>query len=61
VKGTGVRANSILPSIIDTEENRKAMPTADFSKWPKPQDIARVILFLCGDDARLIHGAAIHV
>ncbi|MGB6944827.1 MAG: SDR family NAD(P)-dependent oxidoreductase [Bryobacteraceae bacterium] len=61
LKGTGVRANSILPSIIDTEANRKAMPNADFSKWPKPQDIARVILFLCGDDAKLIHGASIHV
>jgi NAD(P)-dependent dehydrogenase (short-subunit alcohol dehydrogenase family) len=57
--GTGVRANSILPSIIDTEANRKAMPDADFSKWPKPQEIARVILFLCSDDARLIHGASI--
>jgi NAD(P)-dependent dehydrogenase (short-subunit alcohol dehydrogenase family) len=61
LKGTGVRANSILPSIIDTEANRKAMPDADFSKWPKPQDIARVILFLCSDDAKAIHGAAIPV
>jgi NAD(P)-dependent dehydrogenase (short-subunit alcohol dehydrogenase family) len=59
--GSGVRANSILPSIIDTEANRKAMPGADFAKWPKPEDIARVILFLCGDDARVIHGAAIPV
>jgi NAD(P)-dependent dehydrogenase (short-subunit alcohol dehydrogenase family) len=59
--GTGVRANSILPSIIDTEANRRAMPKADFSKWPKPEEIARVILFLCGDGARLIHGAAIPV
>ncbi len=46
LKGTAVRANSILPSLIDTEVNRKAMPKADFSKWPKPEDIARVILFL---------------
>ena len=61
VKGTGVRVNSILPSIIDTEANRKAMPKADFAKWPKPEDIARVILFLCSDDARVIHGAAIPV
>lgn len=60
-KGTGVRVNSILPSIIDTEANRKAMPDADFAKWPKPEDIAKVILFLCSDDARLIHGAAIPV
>ena len=61
LKGTGVRVNSILPSIIDTPANRNAMPNADFSKWPKPEDIARVILFLCSDDARLIHGAAIPV
>ena len=59
--GTNVRANSVLPSIIDTEANRRAMPKADFSKWPKPEEIARVILFLCGDDARLIRGAAIPV
>jgi len=53
LKGSGVRVNTILPSIIDTAANRKAMPAADFSKWPKPEDIARVILFLCSDDARL--------
>lgn len=61
LRGSGVRVNSVLPSIIDTEANRKAMPGADFSKWPKPEDIARVILFLSSDDARLIHGAAIPV
>jgi NAD(P)-dependent dehydrogenase (short-subunit alcohol dehydrogenase family) len=61
LKNTGVRVNSILPSIIDTEANRKAMPTADFAQWPKPEDIARVILFLCSDDAHLIHGAAVPV
>ncbi len=61
LRGTGVRVNSILPSVIDTEANRSAMPNADFSKWPKPEEIARVILFLCSDDARVIHGAAIPV
>jgi NAD(P)-dependent dehydrogenase (short-subunit alcohol dehydrogenase family) len=59
--GTGVRVNSILPSIIDTKTNRSAMPDADFNKWPKPEDISRVILFLCSDDATVIHGAAIPV
>jgi NAD(P)-dependent dehydrogenase (short-subunit alcohol dehydrogenase family) len=61
VKGTGVRVNSILPSIIDTEVNRRAMPKADFAKWPKPEDIARVILFLCSDEAKVIHGAEVPV
>lgn len=61
LKGTGVRANSVLPGVIDTEANRRAMPTADFSKWPTPEAIARVILFLCGEEAGLISGAAIPV
>ena len=61
LKGSGVRVNSVLPSIIDTEPNRKAMPDADFSKWPKPEEIARVILFLCSDDAKVVHGAAVPV
>lgn len=61
VKGTGVRVNTILPSIIDTEANRKAMPGADYAKWPKPEDIARVVLFLCSNEALVIHGAAIPV
>jgi len=61
LKGTGVRVNSILPSIIDTVANRKDMPNADFATWPKPEDIARVILFLSSDAAKVIHGAAIPV
>lgn len=61
VKGTGVRVNSILPSIIDTPVNRKAMPNADYSSWPKPEEIAQVILFLCSDNAAVVHGAAVPV
>jgi NAD(P)-dependent dehydrogenase (short-subunit alcohol dehydrogenase family) len=59
--GTGVRVNSVLPSVIDTAANRKSMPKADFTKWPKPEEIARVILFLCSNDSAVIHGAAIPV
>lgn len=61
LKGTGVRVNSVLPSLIDTDANRKAMPDADFSKWPKPEDIAKVIVFLCSEDAKLVHGASVPV
>ena len=61
LKGTGIRVNSVLPSIIDTEANRNAMLKADFTKWPKPEQIARVILFLCSEEAELIHGAALPV
>ena len=48
-----------MPSTIDTEANRRAMPTADPSKWVKPQDLANVVLFLCSDKANVITGAAI--
>lgn len=61
LRGKGVRVNSVIPSIFDTEDNRRAMPAADFSQWPKPEDIASVILFLCSDEARLIHGASVPV
>jgi NAD(P)-dependent dehydrogenase (short-subunit alcohol dehydrogenase family) len=61
VNAHNINVNSVLPSIIDTAANRKAIPSADFSKWPKPQEIAQVILFLCSEEARLIHGAAIPV
>ena len=60
-KGTGVRVNSILPSIIDTAANRQAMPGADYDSWPKPEDIAKVILFLESEAAATIHGAAVPV
>jgi NAD(P)-dependent dehydrogenase (short-subunit alcohol dehydrogenase family) len=60
-RGTGVRINSILPSIIDTAVNRLAMPDADFAAWPKPRDIAQVVLFLSSDLAKTIHGASVPV
>jgi len=61
LKGAGIRVNSVLPSIMDTEANRKAMPNADFAKWPKTEDVASVILFLCSDEAKVVHGAAVPV
>lgn len=61
LKGSGVRVNTVLPSIIDTEANRRAMPHADFAKWPRPEEIAGVILFLCSDEAKVIHGASVPV
>jgi NAD(P)-dependent dehydrogenase (short-subunit alcohol dehydrogenase family) len=61
VKPYNINVNTVVPSIIDTAANRKAMPGADFAKWPKPEEIARVILFLCSEEARVIHGAAIPV
>jgi NAD(P)-dependent dehydrogenase (short-subunit alcohol dehydrogenase family) len=61
LKSSGVRVNTILPSIIDTAANRQAMPKADFAAWPKPEEIAKVILFLCGDEASVVHGASVPV
>ena len=58
-KESNINVNCIMPSMLDTEANRKAMPTADFSKWVKPEDLANVVLFLCSEDARVITGAAI--
>jgi NAD(P)-dependent dehydrogenase (short-subunit alcohol dehydrogenase family) len=56
-----INVNCVLPTIIDTPENRKAMPNADPRKWVAPDDLASVIVFLASDAARAIHGAAIPV
>jgi len=61
LKGHGINVNSVLPSIIDTPENRSAMPKADPAKWVSPASLAGVIAFLCSDDAKDIHGALIPV
>ncbi|HLW98307.1 MAG TPA: SDR family oxidoreductase [Candidatus Acidoferrales bacterium] len=61
VKDYNINVNSVVPSIMDTPANRKAMPKADFSKWPKTEDVAKVIVFLCSEEARLIQGAAVPV
>lgn len=57
----GVTANCVLPSTIDTPENREAMPTADRRHWVPPEAIADVVLFLLSDLARAVTGAAIAV
>jgi NAD(P)-dependent dehydrogenase (short-subunit alcohol dehydrogenase family) len=56
-----INVNCVLPSIIDTPENRAAMPDADASHWVAPDALAEVIVFLASDGARAIHGAAIPV
>jgi NAD(P)-dependent dehydrogenase (short-subunit alcohol dehydrogenase family) len=59
-RGT-VRANAIMPSVIDTEMNREMMPDADHDSWPTPAELADVILFLCSDGAGVTSGAAVPV
>ena len=56
-----INVNCVLPTTIDTPENRAAMPDADPARWVAPADLAKVILFLASEDARAIHGAAVPV
>jgi NAD(P)-dependent dehydrogenase (short-subunit alcohol dehydrogenase family) len=60
-RSQGIRANAILPSVIDTPANRADQPDADHSKWVAPEEIARVVRFLVSDDSRVTSGAAIPV
>jgi NAD(P)-dependent dehydrogenase (short-subunit alcohol dehydrogenase family) len=60
-RNDGVRANAVLPSVIDTPVNREAMPDADFSKWVTAPEIAGVIAFLCSEDSKPTTGAWIPV
>ncbi|HEY43766.1 MAG TPA: SDR family oxidoreductase [Anaerolineae bacterium] len=57
----GINVNCVLPGTIDTEENRKSTPDANYDRWVKPEAIADVILFLASDTAYAIHGATIPV
>ncbi|MEM5317674.1 SDR family NAD(P)-dependent oxidoreductase [Paraburkholderia sp. JHI869] len=61
LKDKGVTVNAILPSIIDTPQNRADMPDADFTRWVQPREIATVIAFLLGADAQAVTGALIPV
>jgi NAD(P)-dependent dehydrogenase (short-subunit alcohol dehydrogenase family) len=57
----GIRANAILPSVIDTPGNRASQPDADASKWVTPDEIAEVIAFLCSERSAPISGAEVPV
>ena len=61
LRGRNINVNCVLPSIIDTPENRAAMPGADPRQWVAPRELAEVIAFLASDAARAIHGAALPV
>jgi NAD(P)-dependent dehydrogenase (short-subunit alcohol dehydrogenase family) len=61
LRDKNINVNCVLPTIIDTPENRSAMPKADPAKWVAPADLANVIVFLASDAARAVHGAAVPV
>jgi NAD(P)-dependent dehydrogenase (short-subunit alcohol dehydrogenase family) len=56
-----INVNCVLPTILDTPQNRADMPDADPKRWVSPQDLAKVIAFLASDAARAIHGAGVPV
>jgi NAD(P)-dependent dehydrogenase (short-subunit alcohol dehydrogenase family) len=57
----GIRANAIVPSVIDTPANRRSMPDADHSRWVAPRQIAAVVRFLCEDGSGVVGGAHVPV
>ena len=57
--GLNITVNCILPTIIDTESNRQAMPTSNFSTWIAPEELAKVICFLSSEDSKVINGVAL--
>ena len=61
LRDKGINVNCVLPSTIDTPQNRKDMPKADPKRWVAPEALADVIVFLASDAARAIHGASIPV
>lgn len=61
LRDKGINVNCVLPSVIDTPQNRADMPGADPRRWVAPEALADVIMFLASDSARAIHGAAIAV
>jgi NAD(P)-dependent dehydrogenase (short-subunit alcohol dehydrogenase family) len=61
LRDKNINVNCVLPTVIDTPENRAAMPNADPAKWVAPRDLANVIVFLASDAARAVHGAALPV
>lgn len=60
-KGHNIVTNVIVPSTIDTPQNRKSMPDADFTKWVKPEAIADVIFFYCTEQASILREPVIKV
>src|SRR6202142_3431296 len=61
VKRSGVTANVVLPSVIDTPANRAASPGDDFSRWVRPESIARLLLWLASDAAADVNGAVVPI
>jgi len=59
--GSGVTANVLMPSVIDTPVTRKSLPYADYVNWPTPDEIAAVAQFLLSDASSVMNGAMLPV
>jgi NAD(P)-dependent dehydrogenase (short-subunit alcohol dehydrogenase family) len=55
----GILVNAVAPSIMDTQQNRQAMPKADYEAWPKVEEVAATILFLASPENRVTRGAVV--
>jgi NAD(P)-dependent dehydrogenase (short-subunit alcohol dehydrogenase family) len=61
LKNYDIHVHCLMPGTMDTPANRQSMPKADFAKWVKTEDVARVIHFLLSDDARAVRAVAVPV
>lgn len=61
LKPHGINVNSVIPSTLDTPQNREAMPDTDFKKWVAPASLAGVLAFLASEASRDISGAHLPV
>jgi NAD(P)-dependent dehydrogenase (short-subunit alcohol dehydrogenase family) len=61
VVNDGILVNAVAPSTMDTPANRHAMPKADFTLWPKVEEVAATIIFLASPDNRVTRGGIVPV
>ncbi|MBW3666601.1 MAG: SDR family NAD(P)-dependent oxidoreductase [Actinobacteria bacterium] len=59
--GTGVTANVLMPSVIDTPATRASLPYADYVNWPTPDEIAAVAHFLLTEQSGVMNGTLLPV
>src|SRR5258708_3645602 len=61
LRGKNITVNGIVPSTIDTPQNREGMPNVDFSKWVQPEEIADAMLYLASEKAHSISGISLDI
>ena len=61
LRANNITVNGVVPSTIDTPQNRESMPNADYSKWVQPEEIADAILFLASEKLRSISGISLDI